>query len=88
MNERNLPIERKIKLLEGQMRGKIPTKVIVRGNGQKEEINDMLSAVSIHTRICGDAVGKTADSGLKIKLSFNILGRNEPLKPALEAEFR
>jgi hypothetical protein len=88
-NQRNLPIERKLKILEGQIRGEIPTKVIDRGNGQKEEIYDMLGALATHSKICGDLLTKQPIStGPTLKLSFNILGRNEPMTPELEAELR
>ena len=88
-NQRNLPVERKLKLLEGQIRGEIPTKVIVRGNGRQEEIYDMLGALATHSKICGDLLTKQPIStGPTLKLSFNILGRNEELTPELEAEYR
>jgi hypothetical protein len=88
-NERNLPVERKLKLLEGQIRGEIPTKVIDRGDGQVEEIYDMLAALTTHSRICGDFLTKkTANTGPTLKLNFNILGRNEDLTPEMEAEYQ
>jgi len=88
-NERNLPIERKLKHLEGQIRGEIPTKVIERGNGQKEEIFDMLAALATHSRICGDFLtNKPGSTGPTLRLHFNILGRNEELPPELEAEYQ
>ena len=85
-NEQNLPIMKKLELLEGQIRGEIPTKVIDRGNGQVEEIFDSLGAISLHTRICGDAVTQKPESPV-LKLQFNILGRNEPLTPEMQEEY-
>lgn len=88
-NQRNLPIERKLKLLEGQIRGEIPTKVIDRGNGQKEEIFDMLAALAAHSKICGDFLtSRPAPTGPTLKINFNILGRNVELTPELDAEYR
>jgi hypothetical protein len=88
MTEKNLPIERKLKLLERQIRGEIPTKVITRGNGKKEEIYDMLGALATHSKICGDILSKKPETtGPTLKLNFNILGRNEDLPPELIAEY-
>ncbi len=78
MVERNLPIERKLILLEGQIRGEIPTKVVDRGNGDKEEIYDMLGAISTHSRIRGDFLPKKSEvTEPTLKLQFNIIGRND-----------
>ena len=86
-HEQNLPIKRKLELLESQIRGEIPTKVIDRGNGQVEEIFDSLGAISLHTRICGDAVTQKPESPV-LKLQFKILGRNEPLTPEMEEDLK
>jgi hypothetical protein len=78
MNEQVMPIKQKLKILEAQIRGEIPTKVIRRPNGGSEEVFDMLSALATHGKISGDFLPQSAKpSGPTLNLQFNIRGRNE-----------
>ncbi len=88
-NERNLTIQQKISLLEQQIRGKSPTKVKVSSNRKKEVIYDMLEAIKVHTRLCGDFEGLSSQpKGPLLDLQFKIVGRDEPMTPELEEEWK
>jgi hypothetical protein len=88
-NERNLTIQQKISLLEQQIRGKSPTKVKVSSNRKKEVIYDMLEAIKVHTRLCGDFEGLSSQpKGPLLDLQFKVVGRDEPMTPELEEEWK
>jgi hypothetical protein len=89
VQERNLTIQQKISLLEQQIRGKSPTKVKVSSNGKKEVTYDMLEAIKLHSRLCGDFDGvPSKPKGPLLDLQFNIVGRNEPMTPELEEDWK
>jgi len=89
VQERNLTIQQKIALLEHQIQGKSPTKVTIASNGRKEVIYDMLGAIQLHSRLCGDFEGLASQTkGPLLDLEFNIVGRDEPMTPELEEEWR
>ncbi len=89
VQERNLTIQQKIALLEHQIQGKSPTKVKITSNGRKEVIYDMLGAIQLHSRLCGDFEGLSSQpKGPILDLQFNIVGRDEPMTPELEEEWR
>ena len=89
VNERNLTIQQKISLLEQQIQGKSPTKVKVASNGRKEVTYDRLGAIQLHSRLCGDFEGLSSQpKGPILDLQFNIVGRDEPMTPELEEEWR
>jgi hypothetical protein len=89
VQERNLTIQQKIALLEHQIQGKSPTKVKIASNGRKEVIYDMLGAIQLHSRLCGDFEGLSSQpKGPILDLQFNIVGRDEPMTPELEEEWR
>jgi hypothetical protein len=89
VQERNLTIQQKISLLEQQIQGKSPTKVKVTSNGRKEVIYDMLGAIQLHSRLCGDFEGLATQTKVPLlDLQFNIVGRDEPMTPELEEEWR
>jgi hypothetical protein len=89
VQERNLTIQQKIALLEHQIQGKSPTKVKIASNGRKEVIYDMLGAIQLHSRLCGDFEGLAHQpKGPLLDLQFNIVGRDEPMTPELEEEYR
>jgi hypothetical protein len=85
VQERVLTIQQKIALLEDQIRGLSPTKVKVDSNGRKEITYDMLGALQLHSRLCGEFDGYTSkQKGPVLDLQFNILGSDEPLTAELE----
>ena len=89
VQERNLTIQQKIAILEHQIQGKSPTKVKIASNGRKEVIYDMLGAIQLHSRLCGDFEGLAHQpKGPLLDLQFNIVGRDEPMTPELEEEYR
>ena len=89
VQERNLTIQQKIAILEHQIQGKSPTKVKIASNGRKEVIYDMLGAIQLHSRLCGDFEGLASQpKGPLLDLQFNIVGRDEPMTPELEEEWR
>jgi hypothetical protein len=89
VQERKLTIQQKMALLEKQILGKSPTKVKVSSNGKKEVIYDMLGALQLQCRLCGDFEGLSGQpKGPPLDLQFNIVGRNEPMTPELEEEWR
>ena len=84
---RKLTIKQKIALIEDQIEGKSPTKVKVDSKGRKEATFDMLGALQLHSRLCGDFEGfASKQKGPVLDLKFNILGRDEPLTPEMEEE--
>ena len=88
-NTRTLTIQQKINQLEGQIRGKSPTKVKVAPNRRREMIYDMLGAIHLHSQICGDFAGiESRRKEPLLELKFEVLGRDEPLTPELEEEYR
>lgn len=89
INAQKLSIEQKIALLEDQIRGKSATKVKVDSNGRKEITYDKLAALQLHSRLCGDFEGITGrPKGPVLDLQFNIVGRDAPMTPELEEEWR
>jgi hypothetical protein len=86
---RKMTIQQKIAQLEQQIEGKSPTKVKVDSKGRKEATFDMLRALQLHSRLCGDFEGfASKQKGPVLDLKFNILGRDEPLTPEMEEEWR
>jgi hypothetical protein len=89
INERKLTIQQKISLLEEQIKGISPTKVKMASDGKKELIYDMLGAIQLHSRLCGDFEGLMSQRKEPLlDIQFNIVGRNEPMTPELEEEYR
>lgn len=87
-NNQKMTIEQKIALLEDQIRGKSPTKIRVDSNGRKEVIYDILAALQLHSRLCGDFEGFIGNQkGPVLDLQFNIVGRDAPMTPELEEEW-
>ena len=89
VQERNLTIQQKMALLEKQILGKSPTKVKVSTNGGKEITYDRLGAIQLHSRLCGDFEGLASKPKSPVlDLQFNIVGRDEPMTPDLEEEWK
>jgi len=87
-NAKKMTIEQKIALLESQIRGKSPTKIRIDSNGRKEVTYDMLGAIQLHSRLCGDFEGVPKQTkGPILDLQFNIVGRDAPMTPELEEEW-
>jgi hypothetical protein len=72
-------------MLEDQIEGPSPTKVKMDSKGRQEVTFDMLGALQLHSRLCGDFDGTTVKpKGPVLDLQCNIIGRDEQLTPELE----
>ena len=76
ITERNLTIQKKLAMLENQIRGELPTKVRVDSRGAKEAVYDMLGALQLHNRLCGES-SPLASKGPVLKLDFKVYERDE-----------
>jgi hypothetical protein len=86
---RSLTIQQKIAMLEDQIEGPSPTKVKMDSKGRQEVTFDMLGALQLHSRLCGDFAGFAGyKKGPVLDLQFNIIGRDEQLTPELEEEWK
>jgi hypothetical protein len=86
---RSLTIQQKIALIEDQIEGQSPTKVKMDSKGRQEVTFDMLGALQLHSRLCGDFEGITGKpKGPVLDLQCNIIGRDDPITPELEEECR
>jgi hypothetical protein len=88
VQERKLTIQQKIALLEKQIEGKEPTKVRIDSKGRKEATFDMLGAIQLHSRLCGDFDGLWKQPNEPVlALQFHMVGRDEPATPELMEEW-
>ena len=86
--ERKLTIQQKIALLEKQIEGKEPTKVRIDSKGRKEATFDMLGAIQLHSRLCGDFDGLSKQPKEPVlDLQFHMVGRDELATPELMEEW-